>query len=708
MTAKVNLIMANNATGYIITKNGLSGSNLSQIASPYGKPTGLAFDRNTGQLISGYAGGTTISGKVIVHVGVTAEIASEFVIPSVNGDPTKITRPYGIAFDGTNIIVSVYDQDPAPYANYHIVVLSGKTATVVDRIVTPSIQADGMSWDGENLIYADHYENKIYVLEGKTGVVKYSFDSPSWGAFEECWGVAWDGITLAVIDKGQDVWVRCKYPTGIYINGYTSSTYVLGCCVDGLIVVPTVLSVVASSISTGRATLNGNITDKGGETLNLLREFEYYKDGDPSNVITVSATAGGVGAYSKLVTGLLSNTKYFFRAKTYLYTVPAYGEWLEFTTLPINSVTTQAATEKAYKCAMGNGTIVTGTGITERGFEVELSFSGTLNNYINHSIAGFIGDVTWDIVNKWHGTLVKTESETGSFGAGAFELVLGYPSVLGNPSYVFSDKLFECESYTYRAYMVAGGVTYYGDYVAFTTLCYPKGHLEDDQLPIEDIIPPLPPIEFPPIEFPPFEWPEFEWPEFEWPEFDYPDIPPYNGSWLGAFYYRKAFGKKDLDELRKKCRIFLDNSVEYALVLNHNMQVLKQFLNDMHDYMTDIDEYNTFKPIIPTQWVNELAHKPLDIKDFKVIINNFISNSIDNASNVNHNFRLIRDGLSDVMSGEDIGMEINSIELRTKTVEDDSPDVERLKKVVDALSSELEGNYETINHNLHVIRATLI
>jgi len=345
---------------------------------------------------------------------------------------------------------------------------------------------------------------------------------------------------------------------------------------------------------------------------------------------------------------------------------------------------------------------------------------------------------------NWQGTLIKTEKEEGNFEQGAYELVLGYPSVLGNPSYTFDDSLFECESYTYRAYAVIGGVTYYGEWLAFDTLCHSgQGVHEDDQLPIEEIIPSIPytePIEpfehpffeFPPFEWPPFEWPEFEWPEFDypkfewpefgvpefgvpefkwpefkWPEFDYPDIPPYEGSWLGAFYYRKAFTKKDLDELRRKCKIFLDNSVEYALVLNHNLQVLKQFLNDMHDYI-DISEYNTFKFLIPTQWANELARKYLDINDFKAIINNFIDNSINNIANVNHNFRLINGGLSEVMASDDIGMEIIPIELRTKIVEDNNPDVEGLKKVIDALSMDMSSSYETINHNLHVIRAALV
>lgn len=476
------------------------------------------------------------------------------------------------------------------------------------------------------------------------------------------------------------------------------------------VVIPTVTTQAATDIETTKARFNGTIVDRGY----WLSTYGFeWKKGIGGSVTSIQVGTGGasqsVTTFNYLKTGLTSATTYYFRAWGNNNAGKGYGEWVEFTTLGVASVTTQAAavpvpvSNPAYcEFADGNGTITSTTNATERGFEVKHEYSGDLCGAIKHSIAGFEGDTSWDWdAWAWVGTLIKTETEGGDFEEGAFTLELGnFPAQ-------FFDQLFAGESYTYRAYAVIGGATYYGEWVAFSLGVYvPDGYspgVSDDQLPIEDIIPPLPPIKFPPFKFPPFEWPEFEWPEF-----DYPDIPPYNGSWLGAFYYRKAFGKKDLDELRKKCRIFLDNSVEYALVLNHNMQVLKQFLNDMHNYMTDIDEYNTFKPIIPTQWVNELAHKPLDIKDFKVIINNFISNSIDNASNVNHNFRLIRDGLSDVMSGEDIGMEINSIELRTKTVEDDNPDVGRLKKVVDALSSELEGNYETINHNLHVIRATLI
>jgi len=249
-------------------------------------------------------------------------------------------------------------------------------------------------------------------------------------------------------------------------------------------------------------------------------------------------------------------------------------------------------------------------------------------------------------------------------------------------------------------------------------LCYPTGepHPKDDVsagnpvvpiIPIEVPYEPIVPFEPPGAEISELEeeFPDLELPEFELPDFEYPEFPPYNGSWLGAFYYRKPYTKKDLDELRKKCRIFQDNSVEYALVINHNARVMQQFLNTMTEYL-GADEYNTFKPIIPAQHLNALAREVLGVKDFKEIINNFISNSIDNTNNVNNNFQLIRSGLGDYTYTEDEGFK--DITIRTKQVEDNNPDVEGLKKVIDNLNKEMANNYDVINHNLHVLRAILL
>jgi hypothetical protein len=368
------------------------------------------------------------------------------------------------------------------------------------------------------------------------------------------------------------------------------------------------------------------------------------------------------------------------------------------------TVVTNAITNLGIDHAHGNGTITSGTNATERGFEVRLAFSGSLYGYIERRIAGFAGNVSYNsTTDRWEGTLTKTITETGSFAEGAYEGDLGR-----FPVAVFSDKLFENETYDYRAYAIINSTTYYGDYVQFTTNSYPSGQHPDDQVPIEIIIPS---DGEEPIDLEDgfaeglLEEEEFVPEDFESPEFEYPDTPPYNGSWLGWFYYRKAYTKKDLDELRRKCRRFQDNMTESALVINHNVKVMQQFLNMMTEYMGK-DEFNTFKHIIPTQHLNTLAHRPLDVGDFRKIINEFISNSIDNANNVNNNFELMRTGFEDY-TYDDEG-EFKDVTVRTKLIDDENPDVERLKKVIDALNKETKTNYEVINHNLEVTRAILI
>lgn len=408
-------------------------------------------------------------------------------------------------------------------------------------------------------------------------------------------------------------------------------------------------------------------------------------------------------------------------------------------------VTTQEASSVGIDHAKGNG-IAVGDNITERGFGVRLAFSGSLGKAINYSIAGFEGDVSYNIsAGRWEGTLVKTITETGSFSAGAFVGDLGR-----FPIAVASDKLFAAETYDYKAYAIIDGETYYGDYVEFTTNSYPAGQYPDDQVPIVDMIPIEPPTALPvsaevyqpPINaiedfgfpsfvypdfmypdfmYPDWKFPEFEFPDFKfpyyslpdfvlpdpaWPEFNYPDFESsLEGSWLGRFYYRKAYTKKDLDGLRKKCRIFQDNSVEYALIINHNARVLQRFLNDMTVY-AGADEYNTFRPIIPPQHLNALARKRLSMNDFKAIINNFINNSVDNANNVNNNFQLIRDGLGDYVYTEDESFV--DISIRTKVVTDNKPNIEGLTEVIGELNKEMTDNYLVINHNSHVLKSILI
>ncbi len=475
--------------------------------------------------------------------------------------------------------------------------------------------------------------------------------------------------------------------------------------------VPEVTTTKSDEVDDNSANIYYTLVDDHDDAHCDKRGVCYNKTGNPTvadDKVEIEGNFGGVSNYITALTGLDSGTKYYFRP--YLHNVTGYGYGTEddFTTTGVVAeVTTQAVTNIVYDYALGNGTIVAGTDITERGFEVRLDYgaykdsqNGSLGDYVFHSVAGFDGTVTWDIVYGWNGVLTKTITEENGFGTGAFT-----GDLAKQPYPMYYNTLFKCESYTCRAYMIADGTTYYGDYVAFDTLCEDAPPADDisDGNPVEPIIPIEPDL------YPPFEWeePEIEYPPFilpDLPSWEFPDYPPM--SFVGDFYYRKPYTKKDLDDLRKKCIIYSKNSIEFALVLRHNMNVLRGFFNVMTDYMSK-EEFNDFTDLIPPQRLKELYLDPLDPTDFRDIINGFIRNTIDNNIAVNRNFKLIQDGLSDYETESDDAYfkEINS---NIKTVTEDDPDVHRLKRKIDNLNQEVAFNFNNIMRNLKIIRARLL
>ena len=475
--------------------------------------------------------------------------------------------------------------------------------------------------------------------------------------------------------------------------------------------------------------------------------FEYYRVGDEANIQKYSEE-GNIGNqhYSQWVEILIGGDYY---CRTYVHSAAesctARGDWVAFTVPGSAAITTNAASAISYLYATGNGDITGGTDITERGFEVKITFSGSLGEALAHQVAGFDGTITYSS-GAWGGVLTKTETEIGTLSTGVYSLLLSDGSQ--------NDRLFKCETYTYRAYMVDASGTTYGDYVAFDTSCDAGG----DQQPTDDIsdgnptvpiipitdpsidYPPFPGIDYPPfpgIDYPPF--PGIDYPPFPplppwdinlpelppWVYWDFPDLPPLppwflpdlpdweipdylTSTWLGDFYYKRPYTQKDLNELRKKCIIYNKNSVELALILRHNMNVLREFFNGLSDNLSDRDEFNQFKDIIPTQHLKELYLDKLDLNNFKYIINDFINNSTSNLNNINHNFNLIEEGLSDYETGSDDGC-FRGISSSTKTIVENNPDVHRLKRVIDGLNKEASLNFNNIiMYNLKIIKAKLL
>jgi len=463
-----------------------------------------------------------------------------------------------------------------------------------------------------------------------------------------------------------------------------------------------------------------------------------------------------------LLSGVLKyDTTYYFKGYAHNPTGYGYGEERQFTTPPpVIAVTTNAATDIDYEWAMGNGEITSGTNATERGFEIKVDFVGSVYWELEYQFAGFevegeLESMVWTTndfgeLGFWSvGTMIKTESEEGDFEEGEFSIILGHekPGFPGEGEGYIWDRLFPCKTYEYRAYAIIDGETYYGEWVEFSTLCEGSGDNQtgtgddiSDANPTEPIIPisPIVPIE-PPFTYPPFvyepdlsDYPDWDWsyppwdydlpeippwvdPEYpdlpplppwylpELPEWDIPDYPP--PTFIGDLYYRKPYTKKDLDELRKKCIIYNKNSVEFALVLRHNMNVLREFLNMMTDYL-GTDEFNDFTDLVPPQNLKELYLDPIEPEGFRTIINGFINNTVNNNIAVNRNFKLLTDGLSDYETSEDASF--REITSAMKRMDDDNPDVHRMKQIIDNLNQEVTANFSNIMYNLNVVRARLL
>lgn len=104
------------------------------------------------------------------------------------------------------------------------------------------------------------------------------------------------------------------------------------------IVPPTVSTLAATGITSNQATLNGEITDTGGEDATECGFDWDTNSGEPYANYTTTTCPVGTGTFSSTITGLNPNTTYYFRAKAQNSAGWGYGNELSFTT-SIPSVT---------------------------------------------------------------------------------------------------------------------------------------------------------------------------------------------------------------------------------------------------------------------------------------------------------------------------------------------------------------------------------
>lgn len=146
------------------------------------------------------------------------------------------------------------------------------------------------------------------------------------------------------------------------------------------IVVPTVTTANAASITAVGATLGGNVTDNGGGTVSA-RGVCYNTTGTPVKNVDATVTIGsGTGAFSQAIIGLSPNVTYYVRAWGTNQVGTAYGPVVSFTTLSTTpTVTSGNASNIGADAAVCTGTVVSdgGDAVTERGIVYSTSATPT-------------------------------------------------------------------------------------------------------------------------------------------------------------------------------------------------------------------------------------------------------------------------------------------------------------------------------------------
>jgi hypothetical protein len=198
--------------------------------------------------------------------------------------------------------------------------------------------------------------------------------------------------------------------TGIFSNavsGLTQNTtyYVKAYAINGLgiaygnevsfkttiaILVASLTTNSATSITNSSAVLGGNISDDGNATV-TDRGICYATTQNPTTTSNKLSIGNGKGAFSNTITGLTANTTYYVRAYAVNSQGIAYGNQISFATLgSLPTLTTKDVTNILETTAVTGGTVLTddGASVTERG----ICYGTTTNPTIyDNKIAGGSG-----------------------------------------------------------------------------------------------------------------------------------------------------------------------------------------------------------------------------------------------------------------------------------------------------------------------------
>jgi len=166
---------------------------------------------------------------------------------------------------------------------------------------------------------------------------------------------------------------------------------------------PTVQTDTATSINTTSATLNGNITNTGGENCDQ-RKFQYRQQG-AGTWIDAGATTGsyGTGTFSFALTGLTEGTGYEYKAMAHNSANWGEGSVVQFTTATSAPVAPTVQTNAA-------------TSIN--------TTSATLNGNITDTGGENCDQRKFQYRQQGAGTWIDAGATTGSYGTGTFSFAL--------------------------------------------------------------------------------------------------------------------------------------------------------------------------------------------------------------------------------------------------------------------------------------------
>lgn len=219
--------------------------------------------------------------------------------------------------------------------------------------------------------------------------------------------------------------------------------------------VPEVTTQAVSSVATTTATGNGTIVDENGSDVTrrgfVLSTSTQANPGSTSpeasaySIIASDSGSFSVGAYTKSITGLTTQTTYYIRAFTENSLGFAYGDELSFVTAGLPTATIQSPSARQSTTATLNGTVSDDgeLSVTARGFVYD-TVSRVLPGNVAPASSGY----------------ASTAGDTGTFTEGTFnEPITG---------------LTQNTTYYARAYAQNSVGYRYSDELTFSTLVFPN------------------------------------------------------------------------------------------------------------------------------------------------------------------------------------------------------------------------------------------